>query len=63
MPDGAQTIYQLPPTDTQGRASLIVPPIQPAPVNGTVISFKVCLNAPTTGAVCTSDSYLIWNFQ
>ena len=63
MPDGAQTIYQLPPTDTQGRASLIVPPIEPAPVNGTVISFKVCLNVPTTRAVCTSDSYLIWNFQ
>ncbi len=63
MPDGAQIIYPLPPTDAQGRASLSIPPIEPAPVNGTVISFKVCLNASTTGTMCTSDSYLIWNFQ
>jgi hypothetical protein len=63
MQNGIQTTYQLPPTDTQGRASLTVPPIEPAPLNGTVISFKVCLNVPADGPVCKSDSYLIWNFQ
>ena len=63
MQNGIQTTYQLPPTDTQGRASLTVPPIEPAPLNGTVISFKVCLNVPADSPVCKSDSYLIWNFQ
>jgi len=63
LPDGIEATYPLPATDTQGRSSLTIEPIKPAPVNGTVISFKVCLTTPTDGAVCTSDSYLIWNFQ
>lgn len=63
LPEGFETRYPLPPTDTQGRASLTIAPIEPAPVNGTVISFKVCLNVPADTSVCTSDSYLIWNFQ
>jgi hypothetical protein len=63
MPDGIQTTYQLPATDAQGRASLFVPPIEPAPINGTVISFKVCLADPAGSEVCTSDTYLIWNFK
>ena len=63
LPDGIEATYPLPPTDTQGRASLMVEPITPSPVNGTVISFKVCLNVPTDSSVCTSGSYLIWNFQ
>jgi len=63
MPDNTQINYPLPPTDAQGRASLTISPIEPAPVNGTVISFKVCLALPSGLEVCTSDSYLIWNFQ
>lgn len=63
LPEGVEARYPLPPTDAQGRASLTIAPIEPAPVNGTVISFKVCLNVPADTSVCTSDSYLIWNFQ
>jgi len=63
LPDGTSLPYAVPPTDSQGRASLTIDPIKPPLLNGTVISFKVCLNVPADGTICASDSYLIWNFQ
>lgn len=63
LPDGSSLPYAMPFTDAQGRASLTVDPIEPPLANGTVVSFKVCLNVPTDGEACTSDSYLIWNFK
>lgn len=63
MPDGVQSSHPLPATDAQGRATLTLPALEPAPLNGTVISFKVCLTGLAGGEVCTADTYLIWNFQ
>src|SRR5574340_136397 len=63
LPDGSSLPYAGPPTDAQGRASLTVEPLEPPPANGTVVSFKVCLNVPSGEPVCVSDSYLIWNFK
>lgn len=63
LPGGQQALYNLPPTDAQGRTSLTIAPIQPPPGNGKVISFEACLNNPTGQPVCTSETYLIWNYQ
>lgn len=63
LPDGSSLPYAVPPTDSQGRASLTVDPIEPELANGTVVSFRVCLNVPADGQVCVSDSYLIWNLN
>lgn len=63
LPGGQQALYNLPPTDTQGRTSLTIAPIQPPPDNGKVISFEACLVNPTGQPVCSTETYLIWNYQ
>jgi len=63
LPDGKQEKFQVPPSDSSGRASLTVSPLKPPPDNGSVIAYRVCLNLPSSQSICASDSYLIWNFQ
>ncbi|MCX8024347.1 MAG: hypothetical protein N3A60_04005 [Thermanaerothrix sp.] len=63
LADGTRLEYRLPPTDAQGRARLSIAPITPEQPNGSVIAYQVCLSIPSDQPICTSDSYLIWNYQ
>jgi hypothetical protein len=63
LPDGRQERYSMPPTGSDGRAALSVDPLRPAPDNGSVIAYRVCLNIPASEPICSADSYLIWNLQ
>lgn len=63
LADGTRLEYRLPPTDTQGRAHLSIAPLTPEQPNGSVIAYQVCLSLPSDQPICTSDSYLIWNYQ
>ena len=63
LPGGQQALYSLPPTDAQGRTSLTITPLQPAPENGRVISFQACLEGSNSEPVCAAQTYLIWNYQ
>ena len=63
LPDGNQALYRMPATDSRGRTSLTIAPFQPPLSKGSVVAFEVCLNVPSESPICSSDSYLIWNFR
>ena len=48
------------PTDTEGRASLEIPP-QAGFQHGLLVGYQVCLLPPSTEPVCQYGSYLIWD--
>jgi hypothetical protein len=60
LPDGSQYLADLPATQNDGRASVIIPSMGNIP-NGTILHFEICLKTATSTPVCVSGSYLIWN--
>jgi hypothetical protein len=52
--------YTFPPTDGNGVSAVVIPP-QAELVNGSRLSYQVCLNLPSEQPICAIDSYLIWN--
>jgi len=63
LPDSTRLEYRLPPTNAEGLATLSIAPLTPQPLNGSVISYQVCLNLPSAQSICQADSYLIWNYR
>jgi hypothetical protein len=61
LPDNSHIEYRFPPTDIDGWASVMIPPI-PAPM-GTLIAYEVCLPETEDDSMCVSDNYLIWDIQ
>jgi hypothetical protein len=57
LPDGSETEFMMPPTNSQGKTNLLLPPILAA--NGTLIPFKVCLFTAST-PVCSQETFTIW---
>ncbi len=58
LPGGGTSIYQFPTSDAGGQTQLSVPPIRAQ--NGTLVSYKVCLEGFGSNEVCASESYMIW---
>lgn len=54
--------YVFPPTDSNGASVVTLPP-NPNLLNGSRVSYEVCLNLPSDQPICQRDSYLIWNIQ
>jgi hypothetical protein len=59
MPDGSQQFYAMPPTDENGRTSILLTPIRAS--NGTLIEYQVCIPQSGQQKICIADSFLIWN--
>jgi hypothetical protein len=59
-PAGEEFTFFTSPTDSEGRASLTVPPIPGVKV-GNLISYQVCLNNSTENPVCAYETYIIWD--
>ncbi len=59
-PSGEEFTYITSPTDSQGRASLTVPPMPGVEV-GNLISYQVCLNNSSGNPVCAYETYIIWD--
>lgn len=62
VPDQKPMRLFLPPTNSEGMSEAVIPP-QPGVLNGTRVSYQVCLNLPSERPICRPDSYLIWNVQ
>jgi hypothetical protein len=59
QPDGTSLEYKFPLTGQDGRASMILPPVD-AP-NSTVITYQICIPSQSNETFCVLDNYLIWN--
>ena len=59
LPDGTQQFYGMPPTDENGRTSILLTPIRAS--NGTLIEYQVCMPQSTQQKICIADSFMIWN--
>ena len=60
LPDSSETEYVMPPTNTQGKTSILLDPILAA--NGTLVPFKVCLFSSST-PICSKETFTIWGNQ
>jgi len=59
LPDGTWFTYQVPPTGEDGTSGIVIPPM-PELENGSMISYKACME--TAGeTVCVSEAYMIGN--
>jgi hypothetical protein len=59
IPNSPSQTYIFPPTDENGRAEILVPPIEKP--HGTIIPYEVCLRTITEETKCMGDFYLIVN--
>ncbi|MCS6908932.1 MAG: hypothetical protein RML93_13785 [Anaerolineales bacterium] len=57
-PDGKEERITLPPTDSQGKTQIALPPVEAE--NGTLISYRVCVQDRQNRRFCVRDSFLIW---
>lgn len=62
LPDGRQQIFYSPPTDAEGKASVVIP-AAPELENGSLVVYEACLNVPAETPICAASTYLIWNFR
>ena len=58
-PDGSEQQFVFPPTESDGRTHLMLPPI--AASNGTLIPYQVCLPTSANERFCNRLTYLILN--
>lgn len=59
MPNGSREFYTMPPTDSNGRTSILLPPVEAE--NGTLIEYQVCIPYSAEQQFCVGDSFMIWN--
>jgi len=57
MPDGNKQLFPMPPTNEDGQASLLLPPMKAS--NGTIVPFKTCILTTDT-RFCIADFFVIW---
>lgn len=62
FPDRPSVKFSIPPTDASGFSVVTIPP-QEGLVNGSRLSYQVCLNLPSEQLICALDSYMIWNVK
>jgi len=60
-PGGREETSTLPPTDSEGKTQLKLPPIQAE--NGTLIPYRVCVQDRREQRFCVRDSFLIWKAE
>ncbi len=60
LPDGSLVSAHFPPSGTDGRSTVEVASLPPIP-NGSIVPYLVCLNVPSTKAICAAENFLIWN--
>jgi len=58
-PNGKRVVQQFPATGPDGASSVTIP-AESGLSNGTVVPYQVCLNGPSSAAVCVEETYLIW---
>jgi hypothetical protein len=58
-PGNKQADLQFPATGSDGTSSITIP-AQAGLSNGIVVPYQVCLNGPSSSAVCVKDTYLFW---
>ena len=58
LPGNEQQVHQMPPTDQNGEANLLVGPIEAE--NSTIIPYQVCVNTQNLQKFCVGDSFVIW---
>lgn len=58
LPDGNRSTVYMPPTDRNGKSSVVLDPIN-AP-NGTVIPYQACVLGIFDPPVCILESFVIW---
>lgn len=59
LPNGSELNYTIDATDEFGT-SIITIPANKRMQNGSVLSYRVCMNIPNNEPLCIIDSYLIW---
>ncbi|NTU74703.1 MAG: hypothetical protein HGA86_01095 [Anaerolineaceae bacterium] len=62
LSDGSDYSAQFPPTGPDGKAVIQIPAM-PGLENGTILTYKVCLDHPGADNQCISEGYLIWNLK
>ncbi len=59
FPTGEVIHLEMPPSNNQGKSSVVVPPLQAA--NGTLVDYRICITTQSGKEVCARDDYLIWS--
>ncbi len=59
LPDGSQAVHMMPPTGSDGKTNLLLPPIQAA--SGSLVNYLVCIPQPEKSAICYPESFVIWS--
>jgi hypothetical protein len=60
LPDGTSKTYHLKPTDRDGSATMVLPPLKDMP-NMSVVEYQACLNLPGDPKICATDSFIYQN--
>jgi len=59
LPNGSELNYPFSPTDEFGTSQVTIPPVKRVQ-NGSVLTYRVCVDLPSGEQLCKKDSYLIW---
>lgn len=62
LPGGVKLSYDLPLTNANGMAQVEIPALKSVG-NSVIIPYIVCLYAQRNAQICTTDSFLIWNYR
>lgn len=58
LPNGGQSLFQMPATDAAGHSQITLPPVSGP--NGTLVSYEICVEGPDIARSCRRDSFLLW---
>jgi hypothetical protein len=58
LPNGGQSLFQMPTTDAAGHSQITLPAIEGP--NGTRVTYQICIETPDIANTCRTDSFLIW---
>ncbi len=62
LPDTTEMYLEFPPADAHGQAELTIDPL-PNMENGGIVPYHVCLNLSSPQPICSSKSYMVWNYR
>lgn len=60
LPDGSHYTRVIDPTQSDGKASVIIPAMKDIP-NGSILAYSVCILTTTAQPVCAFSNYVVWN--
>ncbi len=58
LPNGGQSLFQMPATNAAGHTQVTLPPVSGQ--NGDLVSYEICVEAPEIERTCITDSFLLW---